>query len=451
MKRSVLFGLLLVLALLAAQCAPATQAPAPAAPAEEKPAATEAQLAETPAATTEEAETGEAKTVVIGFTASQTGSLNVPSLRQNNGLQLWMDQVNEAGGVKLSDGTVVKFQAVSYDDESNKDRVQELYTRLATEDNADFLISPYSSGLTEAAAIIAEQYGKVMITTGAASDSTYKEGYTLVFQAYTPASRYLTGAVDLLAQVDPDAKQIAMVHENDNFSTDVVNAAKEYAESKGYEIVLFEGYDSETADFGPFINKIEAAQPDALMGGGHFQDGTTFARQLFDKQVPLSFVALLVAPPEPDFAEVGDAAVGIVGPSQWEPQAAFTPESAQTAGVEWFGPLGKEFVEAYEAAYNGEEPSYHSAGGYAAGQILQKAIQDADSTDTEAIKEALDKMDMQTFYGHVKFETSEEAHGLQIGHDMVYIQWQKDGADNLKKEVVWPLEGATAETLYPKP
>jgi branched-chain amino acid transport system substrate-binding protein len=446
MKRSMLFVMLLVLALMAAQCAPATQAPAPAAPAEEQPAVTEAQPQEEPAPTTEEAQT-----VVIGFTASQTGSQNVPSVRQNNGLKLWMDQVNEAGGMTLGDGTVVKFEAVSYDDESSTDRVQELYTRLATEDNADFLISPYSSGLTAAAAVIAEQYGKVMITTGAASDSTYKEGYTLVFQAYTPASRYLTGAVDLLANLDPDAKKIAFVHENDRFSTDVVNAAKEYAESKGYEVVLFEGYDSGTADFGPFINKIQAAQPDALMGGGHFQDGSTFARQLSDKQVSLSFVALLVAPPEPDFADLGDAAVGIVGPSQWEPQAAFTAEAAQTAGLEWFGPAGKEFVEAYETAYNGEEPSYHSAGGYAAGLILQKAILDAGSTDPMAVKEALEQMDLLTFYGHVKFDTSEEAHGLQIGHEMVYIQWQKDDAGNLLKQVVWPLEGATAETVYPKP
>jgi branched-chain amino acid transport system substrate-binding protein len=430
MKRSVLFVLLLALALIAAQCAPAT------------PPATEAP--------TEEAAPAEAKTVVIGFTASQTGSYNVSSTRQVNGLKLWMDQVNAAGGIALSDGTVVKFDSVSYDDESNKDRVQELYTRLATEDNADFLISPYSSGLTAASAVIAEQYGKVMITTGAASDTTYKEGYTLVFQAYTPASRYLTGAVDLLGKLDPAVKKIAFVYENDKFSTDVVTAAKEYAESLGYEIVLFEGYDSETTDFGPFINKVEAAAPEALMGGGHFQDGSTFARQIHEKNLAVKFFALLVAPPEPDFADLGDAAVGVIGPSQWEPLAAFTEESAKEAGLEWFGPPGEEFVNAYEAAYD-EEPSYHSIGGYAAGLILQKAVMDADSIEPEAIKTAMDNMDILTCYGHVKFETSPEAHGLQIGHDMVYIQWQKDDAGNLAKQVVWPLEGATAETLYPKP
>jgi branched-chain amino acid transport system substrate-binding protein len=410
--------------------------------------ATEAPPAPTEAPAAEPA--GEEKTMIIGFTTSQTGKYNVSSTRQVNGLTQWMDEVNAAGGVKLSDGTVLKFASVTYDDESNKDRVQELYTRLATEDNADFLISPYSSGLTAASAVIAEQNGKIMITTGAASDDAYKQGYTMVFQAYTPASRYLTGAVDLLASLDPDVKKVAFVYESTVFATSVVEAAKDYAEEQGYEVVLFEGYDAETADFGPFINKIVGSGAEAILGGGHFQDGSTFARQIHEKDVDIKLFTLLVAPPEPDFADLGDAAVGVIGPSQWEPLAEFTPDSAKEAGLDWFGGLSSEFVEGYEAAYD-EEPSYHSMGGYAAGQILQKAIMDADSTDPEAIKKAMDAMDILTAYGRVKFDTSEEAHGLQIGHSMIYIQWQKDDAGNLVKQVVWPLEGATADTLYPKP
>lgn len=387
------------------------------------------------------------KTVVIGFTASQTGKLNVESTRQINGINLWMEQVNAAGGLELPDGSRVLFEAKFYDDESNKDRVQELYTRLINEDKADFLISPYSSGLADAAAVIAEQYGKIMITTGAASDTTYKKGYTLVYQSYTPASRYLTGAFDLLAALDPAVKKVAIIHENDKFSTDVCDAAKAYGESKGYEIVVYEGYDSGTADFAPFINKIPAGT-EAIMGGGHFTDGSTFARQLYEKGVPVKFVALLVAPPEPKFAELGDAALGIVGPSQWEPQANYTPEAAQQAGLEWFGPTVEEFVSAYKAKYN-EDPSYHSAGGYAAGLILQKAIETAGSLETEKVKAALDNMAIMTFYGAIRFDTSAEAHGLQIAHEMVYIQWQKDAAGNLVKQVVWPMEARSAEPLYP--
>ncbi len=406
------------------------------------PKPTEAPATEAPAA--------EAKTMIIGYTASQTGKLEVSAGRQDKGFQLWMKDVNAAGGVTLSDGTVVTFDSVTYDDESNKDRVQELYTRLATEDNADLLISPYSSGLTAAASIIAEQYGKVMLTTGAAADSNYKEGYTQAFQIYTPASRYLTGAIDLLKLLDPDVTKIAIVHEDAKFATGVVEAAKEYAESLGYDIVLFEGYSGDTTDFGPFINKIQEAGAEAVVGGGHMSDGSTFARQMHEKEAAINFFALLVAPPEPDFAELGDAAYGVIGPSQWEPLAAYTPESASEAGMAWYGLLSDEFVAAYEAAYD-EEPSYHSAGGYAAGLILQKAIEDADSTEAADIKAALDSMDVLTFFGHTKFDTTAEAHGLQIGHSMVYIQWQKDADGNLMKQVVWPQSGATAEAIYPIP
>lgn len=387
-------------------------------------------------------------TALIGFTASQTGSLNVESTRQINGLNLWVQQVNDAGGIKLSDGTVVKFTTQFYDDESNKDRVQELYTRLATEDNANFLISPYSSGLTDASAVIAEQYGKIMITTGAASDSTYQKGYTLVFQAYTPASRYLTGALDLLAATDASVKKIAIVHENDKFSTDVSNALNEYAVAQGYDVALFEGYDSGTTDFAPFINKIQDAAPDAILGGGHFQDGTTFAKQLYEKNISASFIALLVAPPEPSFAELGEAAFGIVGPSQWEPLVQFSEESAKAANMAWFGPSSSDFTAAYSAAYN-EDPSYHAAGGYAAGLLLQRAIEQAGSLDTQAVKAALDSTDLLTFFGHMKFDTSAENHGLQVGHSMVDIQWQKDDAGTLLKQVVWPAEGATSPIVFP--
>jgi branched-chain amino acid transport system substrate-binding protein len=390
-------------------------------------------------------------TLTIGFTSSLTGSQETSSGKQVRGLQLWMNEVNDAGGVTLSDGTVVKFEAVTYDDESAKERVQELYTRLATEDNADLLISPYSSGLTAAASVIAEQYGKVMITTGAADDNNYKQGFTQIFQLYTPASRYLSGAVDLLQELDASVTKVAFVYENSSFSTTVVEAAKVYAEEMGYEVVLFEGYDPDTTDFGPFINKIEDAGAEAILGGGHFQDGSTFARQISEKGVAIKFFTLLVAPPEPDFADLGDAAVGVIGPSQWEPQAEFSEAAAGTAGMDWFGPTSAEFVAAYMAAYDGEEPSYHSAGGYAAGLILQQAIIAADSVDPAAIKTALDATNSMTFYGVVQFDTSAEAHGLQLGHSMIYIQWQRDGDGNLVKQVVWPAEGATADTLYPKP
>ena len=67
------------------------------------------------------------------------------------------------------------------------------------------------------------------------------------------------------------------------------------------------------------------------MGGGHFADTSTLAKQIFEKGVKPKLVALLVAPPEPKFAELGDACVAVIGASQWEPAAKYSPEAAKAA------------------------------------------------------------------------------------------------------------------------
>ncbi|MCA9890849.1 MAG: ABC transporter substrate-binding protein, partial [Anaerolineae bacterium] len=142
-----------------------------------------------------------------------------------------------------------------------------------------------------------------------------------------------------------------------------------------------------------------------------------------------------------------ESAIGVIGPSQWEPLAQIDEAAAEAAGMEFYGPSGEEFVTAYMEAYE-EEPSYHAAGGYVAGLLLQRAIEDADSLDTQAVKEALDALDLLTFFGHIQFDITPEQHGLQIGHSMMYIQWQ-GMADALEKDIVWPPEAVTADALYP--
>ena len=384
------------------------------------------------------------KKLVIGFTASQTGSLNKESKEQIQGLQLWLEHAKKAGGIKLKGGTLLVPEIKYYDDESKADRVQALYTKLITDDGVDVLISPYGSSLTQTAAVVAEQYGKVMVTTGAASDTTMEQGYKNIFQLYTPASRYLTGSVDLLAKLDPSLKKLAIVHEKERFSTDAAEAARAYAQSKGYEITMMEGYDVGTVDFGPFINKITATRPDAIIGGGHFQDGTTFAKQLHEKKVPVKFISILVAPPEVAFAEIGEAAQHIIGPSQWEPTARYTPDSAAAAKVPWYGISVSEYSEGYKTKF-GYEPGYHSAGGYNAGLVFQKALAELDTTDSEKLRGALARLDLMTFFGRLKFDQAAKTFGKQMGHEMVYIQWQKDAAGKAAKPVVWPIEGKSAD------
>ena len=142
------------------------------------------------------------QTITIGFTVSKTGALNVDSTEQYRGFELWRDQINAAGGFKAG-GKSYKVQFTSYDDESNSKRVQQLYTRLILEDKADFLFSPYSSPLTSTASVVTEQYGKIMLTSGAAEGKTYTLGNHFLFQMFAPAPEYLKVALDALKTKDP--------------------------------------------------------------------------------------------------------------------------------------------------------------------------------------------------------------------------------------------------------
>jgi branched-chain amino acid transport system substrate-binding protein len=374
-------------------------------------------------------------TITIGFTVSQTGPLNNDSVAQMRGFELWRDEVNAAGGIKAG-GKQYKINFASYDDESQNVRVQQLYTRLIAQDKAQFLFSPYSSGLVATAAIISEQYGKVMLTTGGAEEKTYQLGNKNLFQVYSPAGQYLAGALDALREKNPKA-QVAFIYEDDPFSKAVAQVTRDLAKRQGVNIVLDESYSPSTTDFGPIINKLISAKADALLGGGHYPDGSTLARQLHDQKAGLKWVTLLVAPDTPKFAELGDAAVGITVPSQWAPQVTYKPD---------FGPTAQEFNQRFTDKYK-IAAGYHAAGGYTAGLLLQHAVEQAGSIDQAKAAAVLNKIDATTLFGRTKFSTEPKEHGLQLAHAMVLGQWQKKGGQ-LVKEVIWPNEAKTADIIY---
>jgi len=377
------------------------------------------------------------QTITIGFTVSKTGSLNVDSMEQYRGFELWRDQVNSAGGIKAG-GKTYKINLVNYDDESNSKRVQQLYSRMILQDKADFLFSPYSSGLTATAAVVTEQFGKIMLTTGAAEEKTYKLGNRYLYQMFAPAADYLKTALDALKTKDPKAN-VAFVYEDSAFSVAVVNPAKAYAQQLGFKVGFDEAYAPNTTDFSAILDKVIASKATVLMGGGHYADGSTLARQLQARKAAMKMIVLLVAPDSPQWVELGDAGQGVMVPSQWEPQTAFKAQ---------YGPTGTAFDKAYSAKYN-TPPSYESAGGYAAGLILQRAIEQTGGTDTAKVAQALNGTDITTFWGRTKFATAQNDHGLQTGHSMVLAQWQKDKAGKPVKQVAWPPEAKSANMVYP--
>jgi branched-chain amino acid transport system substrate-binding protein len=379
-----------------------------------------------------------ANTITIGFTDSQTGKLNVDSKGQTRGYDYWRDEVNAKGGIKVGNKHY-KVKFVSYDDQSVGGRVQQLYTRLINHDKAQFLFGPYSSGMTAPATVISEQYNRIMLDSGGAEEKPFEQGNKYLFMVITSAGHYLSGAIEALKQNDPQAK-VAIVYSDDPFSKAVTTAASKQAKEAGLNVVMDSSYAPSTTDFGPIVNKMISSGADAFLGGGHYADGATLARQMHEQKAKMKFMSILVAPSDNKFAELGDAALGVTFPSQWEPQVSYKPD---------FGLTSAEFVKGFEAKYH-QVPDYHAASGYTVGVILQHAIEQAKSLDTKKVAAALNATDVTTFFGHIKFATDADHHGLQVGHSMVLGQWQKESG-KLAKEVVWPVAAQSAKMLYPIP
>jgi branched-chain amino acid transport system substrate-binding protein len=377
-------------------------------------------------------------TIVIGMTESQTGALNVDSVAQQRGADMWRDDVNAAGGIKVGNKQY-KVKFVVYDDQSVGGRVQQLYTRLINQDHAQFLFGPYSSGLCATAAVISEQYGKLMLITGGAEAKTLELGNKYLFQGITSADYYLAGAVEALTKFDPKAK-IAAVYSDDPFSKAVLAAAIAQAKKAGFDVVMNESYAPSTTDFGPIVNKIISSGATAFLGGGHYPDGATLARQIYDQKAGLKWISILVAPGSEKFAQLSHAALGITTPSQWEIQENFKPQ---------FGPTAADFSKRFHDKFK-LDADYHSASGYVAGLLLQHAIEQAGSIDPDKVADALNKMEVTTFFGQYKVATDPGHHGLQTAHKMVLAQWQMVNG-KLQRQVVWPLEAKSADLLFPIP
>ncbi|MDX1413619.1 MAG: amino acid ABC transporter substrate-binding protein, partial [Candidatus Promineifilaceae bacterium] len=298
-KNATRLSILLILLLALAACAPQETAPvveesteseaAEAEPAEEE-AAPEEETAEEPMEETAEETTEEsteetmeeeaasefAGTIVLGAAVSETGTYAREGKDTRQGYNTWLEWVNdEYGGIKVGDDRY-KVEIVYYDDEGDPDTAANLVERLITEDEVDFLLGPYSSGLTMSTSAIAEKYGVIMVEGNGASESIFERGFQNIFAVLTPAGNYTQSALKSLA--DQGAQSVVIAYEDTAFPTSVGAGAEKWANEYGMEVLAVETYPAEVADVTAIMTKFRDLDPDVFVGGGHFNDALLFVR-----------------------------------------------------------------------------------------------------------------------------------------------------------------------------
>jgi branched-chain amino acid transport system substrate-binding protein len=121
----------------------------------------------------------------------------------------------------------------------------------------------------------------------------------------------------------------------------------------------------------------------------------------------------------------------------------YSPEEAKKVGLPWFGPTQDEFVKLFKKAVGKEMiPDYHAAEAGAAVLSYVLAVEKVNSLDSDKVRKALGELKFMSFYGGWDVDET----GLQVGHDMVDIQWQGG-----KRVIVWPPEAQTGKVYYPMP
>ena len=165
-------------------------------------------------------------TIILGSAISFTGKYSTNGIHAKNGYDLAVKVINENGGVKVG-GKAYQLRVVYYDDESTPARTAQLLERLIQQDEIQYMLGPYSSATTKAAAPVTEKYKVPMVEAEGASRSLFTQGYRYLFAVLSTSEQYLASSVQLAAEMaekngekSSDVK-VAMAFENDPFSLDV--------------------------------------------------------------------------------------------------------------------------------------------------------------------------------------------------------------------------------------
>ncbi len=362
------------------------------------------------------------KPVRIGIALSQTGNLAESADPYFKGLQVWQDQVNARGGMA---GRKVEF--VTYDDRSDPATAARLFERLIQTDEVDFVMSSLGSAPTASGSPIAEKYKKVMINGGGAAESIQMRGFKYVFQTAARISAYADGLEPLIKK--NNIRTIAVVSRDYAAARDIEKVIKTIAERNDVKIVIDEFFQAGANDFSAQIAKGRQLQPDLWIGLLYPGEAIETIRQFHSANyMPKYFVSNGVSQDE-FVMTTGKDAEYAMGMSLYEP-------NLKTAGNE-------AFVKAYTTKFAGAKPGYYAAFGFVAGAVLEAAVKQAGSTDTEKVREALTTLELDTVMGHHKVDPKTY---MQVGVKGLLVQVQ-----NGKREVLWPEEYKTAEPKLPIP
>ena len=366
--------------------------------------------------------------IKFGASLSTSGRYALQGSQALAGLRAWAVGTNADGGVRLPGrGSGVPATLSVYDDGSRPAQAAANVERLITHDDVDVLIGPYGSDLTRAVVPVARRHGKVLWNHGGAADDIHRGG-SLIVGVFTPASRYLIGLVELIRGIDPEARHVAVLHRRQSPFGGQAAGGLRSVSGQGLRVDAL-AYSSAHEELAQISAQLRQSRPDIILAAGSFEDDCALARGLMANGVRTKAWGFVAAALQEFGRLLGTEAEGFFGPSQCEPDVERPVD---------LGPSNREVEQAIRR--QGAAADYPALQAYAACLVAQHCVEKSSVADEDLWTTAR-SLECTTFFGRFSIGSTT---GLQIGKDMVWMQWQ-----NGKKHVVWPSAVAQAQPRYP--
>ncbi len=369
--------------------------------------------------------------VLFGCALSLSGDLGETGSLYIEGYELWKGRVNSGGGISIG-GESYQVDILYYDDESDTQKTGDLVEKLITEDGVDFILGPYGSSANLEAAAVADEYGVPMVQGGGAADEIFTSGFEYVFGLLNPASDYFNSILEWGTDIEPGPNTVAIVSADDVFSLSAAGGAEQYAGELGYDVISLATFEKE-GDLPGILGNLTDDDPDMVLFSAHFEEALSFIQTAKDVGLSPNMFGITVAPSDPAFVdELGADADYVFGTSQWVSYLSYNGSVFGSA---------EGYAQLFQQEY-GREPDYHSAAASACGVSYQLSLEQAGSLDRDDVRDALEALDAETFYGRINFG----ADGRIADCPMVAVQIQ--GGDIV---IIFPESLATGSALYPAP
>jgi len=346
--------------------------------------------------------------IKIGAIAPKTGPLAGGAVvTQWPNVELWAKQVNAAGGLTVG-GEQRLIEVIEYDDKTNPGEHIKLAQRLAEQDKVDFIVAPYGTGFNIATAPIYGRYGYPMIAVSAITDKMDEltQRYPNLFFTLGTTTAFIDGVTEILVEqreAGNISDKVAMVNVADAFGIELADIAREKIPAAGFEIVYDKSYPLGTPDLSPVMKGAKDSGADSFIAWSYPPDTFALAEQAIIENLDVNLYYSAVATSFPAYVNAyGGKINNVLG------AGGTNVDDAKIA----------EYRAAHEEITGKVADYWASANTYAALQIMQQAIEGADTVDKEVVTQYIKDNSFDTVMGTLAFENNVSHTFWSVG------QWQ---------------------------